>query len=64
MAGALKKMANAIERLDSYEILEPDSRVYIDAGPLYELLDGEEEPNLTLGDLRAMVEEAKAAGLV
>lgn len=52
---SIEKLKNAIERLDSYGAPRDDSRVFVDEDNCsYELLDGEDGPNLTLADLRAI----------
>lgn len=53
----LQKLKRALDRLDSYPpVPSDDSAVFVDwDNCLYELVDGEEGPILTLGDLRDLV---------
>lgn len=54
----MRKLKRALERLDSYGAPSDDSPVMIDEhNTLFELIDGEEGPVLTLGDLRDIVRE-------
>lgn len=58
--GTKEKIRKALERLDYYGAPPDDSPIYVDSradGTSYELLDGEEGPQLTLADLRLLVAE-------
>lgn len=58
MNPAHKRLANALNLQDEYEVLPDDAIIEVISGNVsYELYDGEEGPRLTLGDLRDLVNE-------